>query len=333
MKTKIALITGITGQDGSYLADLLLSMGYAVHGIVRRTSSLERWRLKSYYEDKEIYNHRLFLHYADLSDITTLRRITNQVKPSEFYHLAGQSHVGLSFSIPESTADLAAMSTLRLLEMIRDMPDPPRFYHASSSEIFGKPEQKLQDEQTPHRPVTPYGVAKSFATQMTRVYRETFGLFACNGIAYNHESPHRGENFVSRKICRGAVAVKLGMQAHLDLGDTTNQRDWGFAPDYVRGMWLALQHDIPDDYVLATGVLHSVQDIIDIAFGHLELNTANHVRKVDAFIRAGEPTQLVGNPQKAERQLGWKRTVTFEQMIVTMVEAELADALSGRLTP
>ncbi|HIG80046.1 MAG TPA: GDP-mannose 4,6-dehydratase, partial [Verrucomicrobiales bacterium] len=236
-----ALITGITGQDGSYLADLLLAKGYEVHGLVRRTSTLERSRLDHLYHNPEIYNQSLFLHYSELDDPTTLRRVLEKAAPDELYHLAGQSHVGLSFEIPEATADMTAIGTLRLLEMMRDFSKAPRFYHASSSEIFGRPEVSPQDESTPHMPVNPYGVAKSFATHMTRVYRETHGLFACNGIAYNHESPRRGENFVTRKIRRAAAAIKAGRQKELLLGDTSAERDWGDARDTVRGMWLALQ--------------------------------------------------------------------------------------------
>ena len=218
---KKALITGITGQDGSYLAELLLGKGYAVHGVVRRTSSLGRSRLKHLYEDSDTYGKRLFLHYADLDDTTTLRRILHKVQPGEIYHLAGQSHVGLSFEIPESTCEMTAMATLRLLEIVRDLPSATRFYHASSSEVFGNPSQVPQDEETPFDPVSPYGCAKAFATQMVRIYRKSFGVFACNGINYNHESPRRGENFVSRKICRAAAAMKMGIEKELVLGDLT----------------------------------------------------------------------------------------------------------------
>src|SRR5580765_3461421 len=218
-----ALITGITGQDGSYLSDLLLEKGYEVHGVVRRTSTLERSRLDHLYNNPEIYNRRLFLHYGELSDVTTMRRVLNKVAPDEIYHLAGQSHVGLSFEIPESTCEMTALGTLRLLEMIRDLSKQPRFFHAASSEIFGAPKVSPQNEETPIAPVNPYGVAKAFATQMVTVYRKTFDLFACNGILYNHESPRRGENFVTRKICRAAAAISLGRQSELSLGDTNAQ--------------------------------------------------------------------------------------------------------------
>lgn len=319
-----ALITGITGQDGSYLTELLLEKGYEVHGVVRRTSSLERSRLHPLYLDAKIYNARLFLHYADLDDPTTLRRILNQVAPDELYHLAGQSHVGLSFDIPESTCEETAMGTLRLLEMIRDQAKPPRLYHASSSEIFGQPAQSPQDEETPQVPVTPYGCAKAFATQMVRIYRKSFGLFATNGIMYNHESPRRGENFVTRKICRAAAAIKLGQQRELLLGDLGTQRDWGYSPDYVRGMWLALQHREGDDFVFATGQLHRVQDVVETAFNAVQLDWKQFVRQDPRFVRPSEPGNLVGNAAKARRVLGWQPQKTFEEFITEMTLAEVA---------
>ncbi|HQC73333.1 MAG TPA: GDP-mannose 4,6-dehydratase, partial [Candidatus Competibacteraceae bacterium] len=296
--TKIAFITGITGQDGSYLTELLLGQGYDVHGAVRRTSSLERSRLAHLYADATIYNRRLFLHYADLDDPTTLRRVLFKVKPQELYHLAGQSHVGLSFEIPETTCEFTAMGTLRLLEILRDLPDPPRFFHAASSELFGRPSQVPQTETTPFAPINPYGCAKAFATQMVRIYRETHGLFAVNGILFNHESPRRGENFVTRKICRAAAAIKKGLQNELTLGDTRAQRDWGHARDYVRGMWLSLQHATPDDYLFATGKLHSVQDVIETAFAALALDWRHHVKFDAHFLRPAEPLQLVGDASK-----------------------------------
>lgn len=320
---KRALITGITGQDGSYLTELLLEKGYEVHGVVRRTSSLERSRLRHLYADPAVHNQRLFLRYADLDDPTTLRRVLTQAQPDEVYHLAGQSHVGLSFEIPESTCELTAMGTLRLLEIVRDLPKPVRFYHATSSEVFGRPAAAPQDEHTPFNPVTPYGCAKAFATQMVRVYRRSFGVFAVNGIAYNHESPRRGENFVTRKICRGAAAIKLGRQTELQLGDLTAQRDWGYAPDYVRGMWLALQHDTPEDFIFATGRLHSVQDIVETAFKTAGLNWRAYVKQDPRLIRPAEPANLVGNAAKAKQLLGWEPSKTFEAMIAEMTEAEL----------
>ncbi len=323
MNPKIALITGITGQDGSYLAELLLAKGYQVHGTVRRTSSLGRSRLQHLYADPAVYNERLFLHYADLDDPTTLRRILAKVAPDEIYHLAGQSHVGLSFEIPESTCEMTAMAALRLLEIVRDLPKSPRLFHASSSEVFGRPAEAPQDEETPFRPVNPYGCAKAFSTQMVRVYRDAFGLFACNGIAYNHESPRRGENFVTRKICRAAAAIQLGIEKELLLGDTSARRDWGDAREYVRGMWLALQHHEAGDYILATGRLHSVQDIVEQAFAAVGIDWQAHVRQDARLLRQAEPHQLVGNPAKARRVLGWEAGTTFEALIREMTLAEL----------
>src|SRR5690242_11327821 len=264
--SKIALITGITGQDGSYLTELLLKKGYAVHGIVRRTSNLLRSRIEHLRRDPKIYDKDFFLHYGDLSDTTTLRRIFREVQPDEVYHLAGQSHVGLSFDIPESTCDEAGMSTLRLLEIARDQAHPVRFYHASTSEIFGNAAESPQTEETPMRPTSPYGCAKAFATQLVRVYRQSYGLFACNGILYNHESPRRGENFVTRKIARAVARISRGLDSELVLGNLESKRDWGRAQDYVQAMWLMLQHAKPDDYVVATGAAHSVREFLEAAF-------------------------------------------------------------------
>jgi len=319
-----ALITGITGQDGSYLTELLLEKGYEVHGMVRRTSSLERSRLVHLFHDPQIYGQRLFLHYADLDDPTTMRRTLNAVAPDELYHLAGQSHVGLSFEIPESTCEMTAMGTLRLLEMVQDMRQRPRFFHASSSEIFGQPAQAPQDENTPYAPVNPYGCAKAFAAQMVTIYRKTFGHFAVNGIMFNHESPRRGENFVTRKICRAAAAIKLGKQKDLMLGDTSAKRDWGSARDYVQGMWLSLQHATAEDYIFATGKLHSVQDVVETAFATVDLDWRQHVRKDNRLLRPAEPQRLCGNASKARRLLNWEPATSFRQLIDEMTRAELA---------
>lgn len=319
-----ALITGITGQDGSYLTELLLDRGYDVHGLVRRTSTLERSRLDHLYKNPTIYGRRLFLHYAELDDPTTLRRVLLAVAPDEIYHLAGQSHVGLSFEIPESTCEMTAMGTLRLLEMIRDLKKPARLFHASSSEVFGEPATVPQDENTPFAPVNPYGCAKAFATHLVAVYRKTFGLFACNGIMFNHESPRRGENFVTRKICRAAAAIKLGLQKELLLGDTTAQRDWGDARDYVRGMWLALRHASAEDFVFATGQAHSVQDVVELAFSTVELDWRKFVKKDERLLRLAEPHRLVGNSAKAKRLLDWAPQTTFAQLMAEMTQAELS---------
>ena len=318
-----ALITGITGQDGSYLTELLLEKGYHVHGLVRRSSTLERSRLKHLYRDSSIYDRSLFLHYADLDDPTTIRRVIGHVKPTEMYHLAGQSHVGLSFDIPESTCDLTAIGTLRILEILRDQPNPPRFLHASSREIFGTPAVSPQDEITAVNPNSPYGCAKAFATQMTRIYRESHGLFFCNAICFNHESPRRGENFVTRKITLAVARIKAGKQDQLTLGDIEAARDWGYARDYVEAMWLMLQQEVPDDYVLATGVSRTIKDLLEVAFSHVDLNWQDYVVTDDRFRRPADACQLLGNPEKAKRVLGWKPGVSFEELIRLMVDQDL----------
>src|SRR5437588_4281535 len=266
MAEKIALITGITGQDGSYLAELLLEKGYLVHGIVRRTSNLLRSRIEHLRGDEKIYGKRLFLHYGDLSDTTTLRRIFREVQPAELYHLAGQSHVGCILELTESTRDEAGMAALRLLEIARDQSPGVKLYHASTSEIFGNASESPQTEETPMRPTSPDGCAKAFATQLARVYRQSYGMFVCNGILYNHESPRRGENFVTRKIARAAARISRGLESELILGNLDSRRDWGFAPDYVQAMWLMLQHEQPDDYVVATGETQSVRELVEAAF-------------------------------------------------------------------
>ena len=321
---KVALITGITGQDGSYLTELLLQKSYTVHGIVRRTSNLLRSRIEHLRRDDKIYGKRLFLSYGDLSDGTTLRRIFSEVKPAEIYHLAGQSHVGLSFEIPESTCEEAGMATLRLLEIARDQPQPLRFYHASTSEIFGDGSESPQNESTPLSPSSPYGCAKAFATQLARVYRQAYGLFVCNGILYNHESPRRGENFVTRKIARSVARIARGLDVDLMLGSLESRRDWGRAQDYVEAMWMMLQHETPDDYVVATGETHSVRDFVVAAFAVVGLPWEKYVKRDPTFDRPAEPGQLVGNAAKIQKALGWKPKGTFEGLVREMVEAELA---------
>ena len=322
---KVALITGITGQDGSYLTELLLQKGYAVHGIVRRTSNLLRSRIEHLRRDAKIYGKNLFLHYGDLSDTTTLRRIFREVGPSELYHLAGQSHVGLSFELPESTCDEAGMATLRLLEIVRDQSPSVRFYHASTSEIFGNASESPQTEETPMRPTSPYGCAKAFATQLARVYRQSYGMFVCNGILYNHESPRRGENFVTRKIARSAARISRGLDVDLVLGNLESKRDWGRARDYVVAMWLMLQHEKPDDYVVATGEAHSVRDFVEAAFRVVDLPWKKYVKQDSAFDRPIEPARLVGCADKIRKTLGWKPSGGFEQLVREMVEAELEE--------
>ena len=327
-ETKVALITGITGQDGSYLTELLLEKGYRVHGVVRRTSNLLRSRIEHLRRDENIYDRRLFLHYGDLSDGTTLRRIFAETRPREVYHLAGQSHVGLSFEIPESTCEEVGMATLRLLEIMRDQPQPIRFYHASSSEIFGDATDTPQTEETAFRPASPYGCAKAFATQLAQIYRHSYHLFVCNGILYNHESPRRGENFVTRKIARAAARISRGLDRELTLGNLEGRRDWGHAQDYVSAMWLMLQHDKPDDYVVASGEVRSVRDFAEAAFAVVNLPWEKFVKRDAAFDRIADPTMLVGDSKKIRQTLGWKPSRNFQQLVREMVEAELAN-LSG----
>src|ERR1700736_144075 len=324
MADKTALVPGITGQDGSYLTELLLQKGYAVHGVVRRTSNLFRSRIEHLRRDESIYGRSLFLHYGDLSDGTTLRRIFNAVHPTEVYHLAGQSHVGLSFEIPESTCEEAGMATLRLLEIARDQPQALRFYHASSSEIFGNAADTPQTENTPMRPTSPYGCAKAFATQLARVYRESYGLFVCNGILYNHESPRRGENFVTRKIARAVARIARGLDRELLLGSLESRRDWGRAQDYVVAMWLMLQQKQPADYVVASGETHSVRDFVEAAFAVVNLPSAKYVKHNPAFDRPADPARLVGSPAKIKAELGWQPRGSFSDLVREMVEAELA---------
>jgi GDPmannose 4,6-dehydratase len=325
----IALITGITGQDGSYLAEALLARGDTVHGTVRRTSTLERSRLAHLYADPAVYNKRLFLHYAELEDITTLRRITNRVQPHQFYHLAGQSHVGLSFEIPETTCELTAMGTLRILEMLRETGSPPRFLHASSSEIFGCPDTSPQTENTAMRPITPYGCAKAFATQMVRIYRDHHALFACNAISYNHESPRRGENFVTRKICRAAAEIKLGRRSHLSLGNLDARRDWSDARDMIRGYLMILDYSVPDDFVLASGRTHSVRDVAETAFASLGLDWKRYVRSEERLLRPADPAHLCGDSSKAGALLGWKPLSSLRELIAEMTQTELASLASA----
>src|SRR5256886_3770476 len=327
---KTALITGITGQDGSYLTELLLQKGYAVHGIVRRTSNLLRSRIEHLRRDDKIYGKNLFLHYGDLSDTTTLRRIFREVGPGELYHLAGQSHVGLSFELPESTCDEAGMATLRMLEIVRDQSPSVKFYHASTSEIFGNASESPQTEETAMRPTSPYGCAKAFATQLAQVYRQSYGMFVCNGILYNHESPRRGENFVTRKIARAAARIARNLDIELVLGNIESQRDWGRAQDYVQAMWLMLQHHTADDYVVATGESHSVREFVEAAFALVDLPWQKYVKHDSAFDRPTEPARLVGCADKIRKILGWNPAGTFRELAHEMVEAELAAIDSRR---
>lgn len=284
--------------------------------------------MKHLYADPETYAQRLFLHYADLDDPTTIRRVVTRVQPSEFYHLAGQSHVGLSFEIPESTCDTTAIGTLRIMEILRDQPNPPRFLHASSREIFGTPKISPQDETTPVNPNSPYGCAKTFATQMTKIYREAHGLFFCNAICYNHESPRRGENFVTRKVTLAAAKISAGLQKTVSLGDLEAARDWGYAKDFVEAMWLMLQQESAGDYVLATGKSHTIKDLLQRAFDCVGLNWQDHVDIDERFKRPADAHKLLGDPSRAEQILNWKRSVDFRELVELMVEADVRE-ISG----
>lgn len=327
---KKAFITGIEGQDGSYLAELLLAKNYEVHGIFRRGPGASTANLLALKSDAQVFQKTLFLYPGDLDDADSIRLPLEQSAPDEIYHLASQSHVGQSFEQVEETCRITGMGALRLLELARKLPRRPRFFHASSSEIFGSPEQSPQDENTPVAPVTPYGCAKAFGTQMTRIYRKNFDLFAVNGIMFNHESPRRGENFVTRKICKAAASIKLGLQNELQLGDISARRDWGWAPDYVRGMWMALDHPVPEDFVFATGQLHSVQDVVETAFGAVGLDWKNHVKHESRLMRPAEPMGLVGNPAKAHRLLGWQPEVQFTELITRMAQSDLEQLTNSR---
>lgn len=318
---KTALVTGITGQDGSYLTDLLLEKGYEVHGIVRRSSSFNRWRIEHLIQNPAIYGKKLFLHYADLSDDASLRRIFSKANADEFYHLAGQSHVGISFEIPEITTHEIANCTLKLLEICRDQVTPPRVYLACSSEIFGNSSDKAQNEKSPLNPTSPYGVAKAFCMHTGHIYRETYGLFVSNGILYNHESRRRGENFVTQKIVRGAASIALGKLDYLELGNLDIERDWGYAPDYVLGMWMMLQQKKPSDYVLATGKTHKLSEFLESAFKYFDLDSQLYVRTNEKFIRPSEPQRLCGDSSKAQKILGWKPSLSFIELVHEMCKA------------
>ena len=319
---KKALVTGITGQDGSYLAELLLEKGYEVWGIIRRSSSFHTGRIDHLYKDPhEEANLRLV--YGDLTDGSDLATIINDVGPDEVYNLGAQSHVRVSFDIPIYTADVDALGTLRLLEAIRTMKKPPRFYQASSSEMYGKVSETPQTEQTPFYPRSPYGCAKVYSFWQVVNYREAYGLFACNGILFNHESPRRGETFVTRKITRAATRIKLGLQEKLYLGNLDAKRDWGFAGDYVGTMWLMLQHDRPDDYVIATGQTHSVREFLDEVFGHLELAWKDYVEIDARYYRPTEVDFLLGDASKAKEVLGWEPKVTFKELARIMTDADM----------
>jgi len=320
---KKALITGITGQDGSYLADLLLDKGYEVHGIIRRASSFNTGRIDHLYQDPHLNGVRLFLHYGDLSDSVNLVKLLYDLKPEEIYHLAAQSHVRVSFDIPEYTSDITGIGTIRILEAIRETGVRPRFYQASSSEMFGKVQAVPQVETTPFWPRSPYGVAKVFAYWATVNYRESYGLHASNGILFNHESPRRGETFVTRKITRAVARIKRGLQKELYLGNLDARRDWGYAKEYVEGMWRILQQDEPEDYVLATNETHTVREFAQEAFQHVGLDWEQFVKHDTRYERPAEVDLLIGDPAKARRQLGWEPTTKFHALVRLMVDADL----------
>jgi GDPmannose 4,6-dehydratase len=331
---KKALITGITGQDGSYLAELLLAKGYEVHGIIRRASTFNTGRLDPIYSDPHSGKSRLFLHYGDLSDASALARLIGHVQPEEIYNLAAQSHVRVSFDSPEYTADITGTGTVRLLEAIRETGIKPRFYQASSSEMFGQVREVPQTEQTPFYPRSPYGCAKVFSYWLTVNYRESYGLHASNGILFNHESPRRGETFVTRKITRAVAHIQAGLQKELYLGNLDAKRDWGYAKEYVEAMWLMLQQESPDDYVIATGETHSIREFLEVAFGHAGLDWKNHVRIDPRYYRPAEVELLIGDYSKAKRVLGWEPKTRFTDLAKLMVEADmrlLQDHLEGRV--
>src|SRR6201987_1153252 len=321
---KKALITGITGQDGSYLADLLLEKGYEVHGIIRRASTFNTSRIDHLYADPHINGVRLFLHYGDLSDSVSLVKLLYELKPDEIYHLGAQSHVRVSFDIPEYTADVTGVGTIRILEAIREVGLRSRFLQASSSEIFGKAQQVPQTEKTPFWPRSPYGVAKLFSYWATVNYRESYGLRASNGILFNHESPRRGETFVTRKISRAVAAIKQGLQKELFLGNVEAKRDWGYAPEYVEAMWRILQQDAGDDFVIATGETHTVREFVELAFERVGLDWKEFVKHDQRYERPAEVDLLMGDATKAKKQLDWEPQVRFEELVRIMVDADLA---------
>lgn len=329
---KRALITGITGQDGSYLTELLLEKGYEVHGLIRRSASFNTQRIDHLYQDPHIMGTRLYLHYADLSDAGNLMKLVHEIRPDELYHLGAQSHVRVSFDIPEYTADVTAIGTLRLLEALRSagIDKTCRFYQASSSELYGKVQETPQRETTPFYPRSPYAVAKLYAYWAVVNYREAYGMFAANGILFNHESPRRGPTFVTRKITMAAARIKMGLQNALYLGNLDARRDWGFAGDYVEGMWRILQHDTPDDFVLATGETHSIREFCEETFGLLDLDWKEYVRYDARYERPTEVDLLLGDSSKARKVLDWKPKYDFKQLVRLMVDSDLKLARQER---
>src|SRR5438552_4180681 len=331
---KKALITGITGQDGSYLAEFLLAKGYVVHGIIRRASTFNTGRLDAIYDDPHASGARLFLHYGDLSDASSLARLVGKIQPDEIYNLAAQSHVRVSFDSPEYTSDITATGTIRLLEAIRETGINPRFYQASSSEMFGLVQEVPQTERTPFYPRSPYACAKVFSHWITVNYRESYGLHASNGILFNHESPRRGETFVTRKITRAVAHIHAGLPDKLFLGNLDAKRDWGYAKEYVEAMWLMLQQERGDDYVVATNETHSVREFLEAAFGHAGLDWKDHVEIDPRYYRPAEVDLVIGAYIKARRSLGWEPKTRFAELVKLMVEADiqlLKDHREGRI--
>ncbi len=321
-----ALITGITGQDGSYLAEFLLARDYEVHGIVRRASTFNTSRIDHLYEDQHEANPKLFLHYGDLADGTNLTRLLSAIQPDEVYHLAAQSHVRTSFDVPEYTADITALGTLRILDAMRDSGVKARFYQASSSEMFGDADPP-QSERTQFQPRSPYAVAKVFAYHTAINYRESYGLFAANGILFNHESPRRGETFLTRKVTRGIARILAGKERYIYLGYLEAMRDWGYAPEYVEAMWMILQQPEPDDFVIATSESHSVREFVAEAFACVDLDWRDYVRFDPRYVRPAGVDHLRGDPSKAQAELGWRPRTSFHGLVVGMVEADLGAEL------
>ena len=323
--SKKALITGITGQDGSYLAELLLEKGYEVHGIIRRASTFNTQRIDHLYQDPHVNDVKMFLHYGDMSDACCLSRLVYDIRPDEVYNLAAQSHVRVSFDSPEFTGDVDALGTMRLLEAIREtgVAKTVRFYQASTSELYGKVQEVPQKETTPFYPRSPYAVAKLYAFWAVKNYREAYDMFASNGILFNHESPRRGETFVTRKITRAVSRIKHGLQSKLYMGNINALRDWGFAGDYVEGMWRILQHDCADDFVLATGEMHTVKEFLQVAFDYVGLDWERYTRHDSRYDRPSEVDQLLGDPTKARTVLGWEPKVKFRELVKMMMDADL----------
>jgi GDPmannose 4,6-dehydratase len=320
---KKALITGITGQDGSYLAELLLSKGYEVHGIIRRSSSFNTERIDPIYKDRHEKGTKLFLHYGDLSDPSSLIKILGETQPEEIYNLAAQSHVRVSFDIPEFTGDVTAIGTVRLLDAMRHVVPKARFYQASSSEMYGLVQEVPQKETTPFYPRSPYAAAKMYSHWITVNYRESYGLHATSGILFNHESPRRGETFVTRKITRAVARIKAGLQEKLFLGNLEAKRDWGYAPEYVEAMWRMLQQEKAEDYVVATGETHTVQEFLDVSFARAGLDPKKHVAFDERYLRPAEVDLLIGDASKAKKKLGWEPKVKFKQLAEIMVDADI----------